>query len=227
MRILLVEDERKIADPLIKILEKNNLPTDAVYDGMSGYIQAQKNIYDVIILDLMLPEMGGIEIIRRLREQKILTPVLILTAKDSVDDKISGLEYGADDYLTKPFYPMEVVARVKALARRRGDVFAPEILSYSDISFNVNNAAVTAGGQTESLTAKEAQILEILMKNPGNVISKEHLLDIVWGFDSEATDNTVEIYIHYLRKKISRSKNVKIVTSRGLGYSLRMVRNDK
>ncbi|MCL1802211.1 MAG: response regulator transcription factor [Eubacteriaceae bacterium] len=222
MRVLLIEDEQGIAKPLAKILEKNGLPTDSVYDGLSGYIQAQKEIYDVIILDLMLPEMDGIEVLKRIRNADIHTPVLVLTAKDTLDDKIYGLEIGADDYMSKPFYPTEVVARVRALARRKDNrIHDIDQLSFEDIALDCVNATIVVAGKPESLTAKESHILELLMKNAGNVISKDHLLDSVWGVDSEATENTVEIYIHYLRKKLENSERAKIVTSRGLGYSLR------
>ncbi|MCL1914925.1 MAG: response regulator transcription factor [Eubacteriaceae bacterium] len=221
MRILLVEDEIGISEPLVTLLEKSKISTDAVYDGASGLIQAQKGYYDVIVLDIMLPEMDGIDVLKTLRAQGVHTPVLLLTAKDSVDDKIAGLEIGADDYLTKPFYPQEVVARVRALARRSADWSQGDRLSFEDITLIVSNAIVEVAGKAENLTAKEAQILEMLVKNAGNVISKEKLLDTVWGLDSEATYNTVEIYIHYLRKKLERSSKVKIITVRGLGYSLR------
>ncbi len=221
MRVLLAEDEEGISQPLCRMLEKNNIPTDAVYDGVSALIQAEKNIYDVIILDIMLPEMDGLEVLRNLRNKKIFTPILLLTAKDSIDDKILGLENGADDYMTKPFSSMEVIARVKALARRRPDVFAGSTLEFGDISLNTNNAVIAVGGTEETLTAKELNILDILIRNAGNVISKEYLLDTVWGFDSEANENTVEIYIHYLRKKLEKSESVKIITQRGLGYILK------
>ena len=220
MRVLLVEDEIGISKPLCKMLEKNNIMTDAVYDGVSALIQAEKNIYDVIILDIMLPEMNGLEVLKRVRNKNILTPILLLTAKDSIDDKVLGLETGADDYLTKPFSSMELIARVKALARRRADVFSQDTLTFGDLTLNTNNAVVTIDDTDVNLTAKEMNILEILMRNAGNVISKDFLLDSVWGFDSEAIENTVEIYIHYLRKKISES-TVKIVTQRGLGYILK------
>ena len=225
MRALLVEDERGISEPLCKILEKNNVPTDAVYDGVSGLLQAEKNIYDVIILDIMLPEMNGLEVLKQMRQNNVMTPVLLLTAKDSIDDKISGFEKGADDYLTKPFSSAELVARVKALSRRRPDLISGTDLSLGDISFNINNATIEIGGFTENLTAKESHIMEILIRNAGNVISKEYLLDAVWGFDSAAIENTVEIYIHYLRKKLERSRTVKIVTQRGLGYILKEERH--
>ena len=224
MRVLLVEDEIGISKPLCKMLEKNNIMTDAVYDGVSALIQAEKNVYDVIILDIMLPEMNGLEVLKKVRDKNILTPILLLTAKDSIDDKLLGFKTGADDYLTKPFSTMELIARVKALARRRADVFSQDTLTFGDLTLNTNNAVVTINEADVNLTAKEMNILEILMRNAGNVISKDFLLDSVWGFESEAMENTVEIYIHYLRKKISGS-NVKIITQRGLGYILKEDKN--
>lgn len=221
MRVLLVEDEVGISKPLCKILEKNNIPADAVYDGVSALMQVEKNIYDVVILDIMLPEMDGLEVLRRMRQKNIATPVLLLTAKDSIDDKITGFEKGADDYVTKPFSSAELVARVKALSRRRPDLLNETDLCFGDITLNTNNATVKIGEKTESLTAKESHILEILIRNAGNIISKEYLLDAVWGFDSDAIENTVEIYIHYLRKKLERSRTVRIITQRGLGYILK------
>lgn len=220
MRILLVEDETGIADPLSKLMEKNNLPTDVVYDGLSGFIQAKKNIYDVIVLDIMLPEMNGLEVLRKIRDMGIHTPVLLLTAKDSVEDKVKGLELGADDYLTKPFAAKELIARVRALCRRRPEIVEKDKMTFGDIALNPNNATLIIGGEIQGLTAKEVHILDILIRNANNVVSKEHLLDTVWGFESDAIDNTVEIYIHYLRKKLQASNSVRIKTKRGLGYSL-------
>lgn len=225
MNVLLIEDEINIAKPLCKMLEKNNIHADSVNDGLSGYIQGKRNTYDVIILDIMLPEMNGLDVLKNLRNENILTPILLLTAKDSVEDKVKGLELGADDYLTKPFAMDEFIARVKALSRRSVSTFTPNTLSFGDISLNVNTALLIIGDNTETLPSKEAQMLEILMKNPNTIISKEYLLDTVWGFDSEATDNTVEIYMHYLRKKLSKSKTVKITTRRNLGYIIEETEN--
>ena len=218
MNVLLVEDEENISKPLCKMLEKNNIHADAVYDGLSGYIQGRKNAYDVIVLDIMLPEMNGLEVLRKLRFEKIYTPILLLTAKDSTEDKVKGLELGADDYLTKPFDINEFIARVKALARRRADAFESNVLTFGDVLLNMSTSELTVEGSTEILPAKEAHMLEVLIKNKGSIISKDYLLDAVWGIDSEACDNTVEIYMHYLRKKLAKSKNVKIVTRRNLGY---------
>lgn len=192
---------------------------------MSGYIQGKRNPYDVIILDIMLPEMNGLDVLKNLRNDSIRTPILLLTAKDSVDDKVRGLELGADDYLTKPFAMDEFIARVKALGRRSAGTFNPSILSFGDITLDINKALLSIGSHSETLPAKEAQMLEVLMKNPGTIISKDYLLDTVWGFDSEATDNTVEIYMHYLRKKLVLSKTVKITTRRNLGYIIEEVEN--
>ncbi|MCR4722378.1 MAG: response regulator transcription factor [Eubacteriales bacterium] len=221
MKVLVIEDEVGISKPLCKMLEHSNIHTDAVYDGLSGYMQGSRNIYDVIILDIMLPEMDGLEVLRKLRADGVLTPILLLTAKDTVDDKVSGLNLGADDYLTKPFVMDELIARVKALSRRRADVFSPDIITVGDVTLNVSGAMLTVGESSEVIPAKEAHILEILMRNKDNVISKDYLLDTVWGFDSEATDNTVEIYVHYVRKRLAESRNVSIVTQRSLGYVLR------
>lgn len=225
MKVLLIEDEIEISRPLCKMLEHNNIHADAVYDGLSGYVQGGKNIYDVLLLDIMLPEMNGLEVLRKLRDDGVATPILLLTAKDAIDDKVKGLEYGADDYLTKPFSIDELIARIKALARRRPDIFMDTDLTFGDITLNKNNGRLTIGGREETLTAKETHIMEILMENPGAVISKNYLLDKVWGFDSEATDNTVEIYIHYLRKKIEKSADSRIVTQRGMGYALKDIGN--
>ena len=221
MKVLVIEDEVGISKPLCKMLERSNIHTDAVYDGLSGYMQGSRDIYDVIILDIMLPEMDGLEVLRKLRADGVLTPILLLTAKDTVDDKVAGLNLGADDYLTKPFVMDELIARVKALSRRRADVFSPDIITVGDVTLNVSGVLLTVGESSEVIPAKEAHILEILMRNKGNVISKDYLLDAVWGFDSEATDNTVEIYVHYVRKKLAGSGSVSIVTQRSLGYVLR------
>lgn len=223
MRVLLVEDEIGISQPLCKMLEKNNIPADAVYDGMSGYIQASKNIYDVIILDIMLPEMDGLTLLKKLRYNNVLTPVLLLTAKDTIDDKVKGFDMGADDYLTKPFSTSELIARVKALARRRPDILENDTLTFGDLTLDTNSALLTIGDDVKTLPMKEARLLETLIQNSDKIVSKDFLLDTVWGLETEAAENTVEIYIHYLRKKISGSRHAKIVTQRGLGYKLKEV----
>ena len=223
MRILLIEDEVAIAKPLAKMLEKSGIASDVVHDGLSGYIQAIKDIYDVIILDLMLPEMNGLEVLKKMRQEGVSTPTLILTAKDLVEDKIRGLEYGADDYLTKPFNTEELLARVKALARRNVNIVNRDLLKFGDLELDVSSLTLSIDGQTQVLTAKESHLLEILIINKNVALSKEYLLDKIWGIDSEAIENTVEIYVHYLRKKLAFSKKVKIVTKRGAGYIIKEV----
>lgn len=218
MNVLVIEDEINIAKPLCRMLEKNGMTADTVQDGLSGYLQARKNTYDVLVLDIMLPEMDGLTVLMKLRNEGIFTPVLLLTAKDSTEDKVRGLELGADDYLTKPFVMDEFIARVKALGRRKASVFASSVLVFGDVTFDTGNALLTIGDSKEVLPSKEAKMLEVLMTNPGSIISKEYMLDKVWGIDSEATDNTVEIYMHYLRKKLSKSSRVVITTRRSMGY---------
>ncbi|MBO4360781.1 MAG: response regulator transcription factor [Eubacteriaceae bacterium] len=220
MNVLVIEDEVNIAKPLCRMLEKNNITAESVNDGLSGYLQARRSTYDVIVLDIMLPEMDGLSVLKKLREESVFTPILLLTAKDSTEDKVRGLELGADDYLTKPFAMDEFIARVKALGRRQVAVFTSRTIGAGDIMLDTATATLTVGEHSEVLPSKEARMLEILLKNKGAIVSKDYLLDKVWGLDSEATDNTVEIYMHYLRKKISGSESVRITTRRNLGYIL-------
>ncbi len=220
MNVLVIEDEINIAKPLCRMLEKNNITAESVQDGLSGYLQGRRSTYDVIVLDIMLPEMDGLTVLKKLREEGVFTPILLLTAKDSTEDKVRGLELGADDYLTKPFAMDEFIARVKALGRRQSAVFTSRTIGAGDIMLDTSNAVLTVGEHSEVLPSKEARMLEILLKNKGAIVSKDYLLDKVWGLDSEATDNTVEIYMHYLRKKISGSMSVRISTRRNLGYIL-------
>ena len=220
MNVLVIEDEVNIAKPLCRMLEKNGFTADSVLDGLSGYLQGRRNTYDVIVLDIMLPEMDGLTVLRKLRSENIFTPILLLTAKDSTEDKVRGLELGADDYLSKPFAMDEFIARVKALSRRQHTVFASDVLSAGDVSLDTSTAVLTVMGHSEALPLREAKLLEVMLRNRNVILSKDYLLDKVWGMESEATDNTVEIYMHYLRKRLSDSTSVKISTRRGLGYIL-------
>ena len=220
MNVLVIEDEVNIAKPLVRMLEKNSIAAQSVNDGLSGYLQARRGTFDVIVLDIMLPEMDGLTVLRKLREEEVFTPILLLTAKDSTEDKVRGLELGADDYLTKPFAMDEFIARVKALGRRQNAVFTSRVLAAGDILLDTSNATLTVGERSEVLSSREAGILEILLKNKGAIVSKEYLLDRVWGLESDVSDNMVEIYMHYLRKKLSDSSCVRIVTRRNLGYIL-------
>lgn len=227
MRVLIVEDEVTLAKPLVALLGKNQILADTVEDGESGLMLARKMIYDVIVLDIMLPQMDGLSVLKTLREENNYTPILLLTALGNIDDRVKGLDLGADDYLTKPFDTKELIARIKALSRRGKGSISDDIISIGNVSLNTNDASLTVGERKENLTKKEANLLETLMRNKDHVLSKDYILDKVWGIDSYAIDNSVEIYIHYLRKKLSSDADIKIVTNRGLGYSLKEKNNDK
>ncbi|SEA42404.1 DNA-binding response regulator, OmpR family, contains REC and winged-helix (wHTH) domain [Eubacterium aggregans] len=226
MRVLLVEDEVSLASAIGKIFEKNKILVDVVNDGIEGKLLSDNDVYDVIILDIMLPGMSGLEILQHIRSQGKNVPVLLLTAKDSTADKVAGLNMGADDYLVKPFVTDELIARVRALGRRPWDVYSDSVLTYADLALNINNGELTIGTKPVRLTSKEAQLMEMFIRNPGITISKEQILDRIWGIESNAMDNSVEIYVHYLRKKMKDSRTI-IKTIRGLGYVLKEPDNDR
>ena len=226
MKILIVEDERLLAAALKKIMEEQKYQVDMVHDGMDGFDYAINEQYDVIVLDIMLPGLSGFEIVKKLRAEKNTTPVLLLTAKDEVTDKVQGLDCGADDYMTKPFVPEELLARIRALSRRQGDIIMEE-LSFSDLSLNLSNNTLFCGVRSVKLGFKEFEVLRILMSNPKRITSKEELISKVWGIDSEAADNNVEAYISFLRKKFFYlSSSVTIETIRKVGYKLEGPKND-
>ena len=212
MRILIVEDEIRLAEALGQIMEENKYTADIVHDGEAGLDYALSGIYDVIVLDVMLPKRNGFDIVRELRAQKDQTPVLLLTAKDEVQDKVTGLDCGADDYLTKPFFTEELLARVRALSRRQGDVVLNE-LSFGDLTLNLSAYTLQCGAKSVRLGRKEFEVIRLLL-------SKTLLLKI-WGSESEAEDNNVEAYISFLRKKLAfLHSTVQIATARKLGYHL-------
>ena len=220
MRILIVDDEIRLAEALGQIMTQNKYTADIVNDGESGYDYAMSGIYDVIILDVMLPKMNGFDIVRKMRENKEKTPVILLTAKDEVTDKVTGLDCGADDYLTKPFSPEELLARVRALSRRHGEVILNE-LSFGDLMLNQSVSTLFCGAKSIRLGLKEFEILRLLMSNPNSIVTKEDLLLKVWGSDSNAEDNNVEVYISFLRKKFFfLGSTVTIETVRKIGYHL-------
>jgi len=220
MRILLVEDEIHLAQALTEILKKNTYNADAVHDGQKGLEYARSGVYDLVILDIMLPKMTGIEVLRNLRSEKNSVPVLMLTAKDEIEDKVAGLDYGADDYMTKPFSTDELLARVRALLRRKGEVIDEE-LSFGDISLKLKKNELSCGENQVKLSLKEFQILELLMYNPDQILTKERIIDKIWGGDSDAEYNNVEVYISFLRKKLQfLGAKTEIKTVRGVGYSL-------
>lgn len=221
MRILVVEDEEAIAEALAHILKKNKYIVDVCYDGESGYDNALSGVYDIIILDIMLPRMNGLDILRGIRSEKIMCPVLLLTAKDEISDKVKGLDLGADDYLTKPFAMEELLARVRSLSRRTDRTVIDSSLKYSDISLNIQTYELSCGVNSLNLGLKEYSIMEYLLNNPGKIISKEMMIEKIWGYDSDAEYNNVEVYISFLRKKLRHIHSVtSIKTVRGVGYRL-------
>lgn len=220
MRLLIVEDEVHLAQALQEILEKQGYAVDAVYDGKDGLDYAKTGVYDLIILDIMLPKINGIQILRSLRKEKTSKPILMLTARDEIEDKVNGLDSGADDYLTKPFSTEELLARVRALLRRKGEVIN-ELLSFGDISLNIKKNTLECVDETVKLPLKEFQIMEMLIYNPEQILSKEHIIDKIWGGDSDAEYNNVEVYISFLRKKLMCIGAItEIRTARGIGYAL-------
>jgi len=226
MRILIVDDEVRLAEALGQIMTQNKYIADIVNDGESGYDYAMIGIYDVIILDVMLPKMNGFEIVRKMRENKEKTPVILLTAKDAVQDKVTGLDCGADDYLTKPFSPEELLARVRALSRRQGEIVSNE-LKFGDLVLNQSANTLFCGAKSIRLGLKEFEILRLLISNHKNIVTKEALLLKVWGADSNAEDNNVEVYISFLRKKFFfLCSTVTIETVRKIGYHLEENKND-
>lgn len=221
MKILIIEDEVRLCEALAEILRKNKYIVDSVHDGEAGLDYGMSGVYDAIILDIMLPKKDGVEVLRQLRANHINTPVIMLTARYLIDDKVGGLDAGADDYLTKPFEADELLARLRAMTRRKGDVL-PECLSIGDLSLNTNASELSCGEKTIPLSLKEFQMMEILFRNADRIITKELLIEKVWGFDSDAVHNNVEVYVSFLRKKLKHlGSKVEIQTARGIGYRIR------
>ena len=220
MKILVVDDEVKLADALGELFRRNKFIADVVYDGEEGYFSAKNGDYDVIILDVMMPKIDGFEVVRRLRQNKINTPVLMLTALDEVSSRVKGLDCGADDYLTKPFASEELLARVRALTRRQSE-FVFDCLTYHDVTLNTSNYTLSCGQKVVSLGAKEYEIMRLLLANPTQVLSKDTIISKVWGLDSDITENNVEAYMSFLRKKLFFiGSKVNINSKRLLGYYL-------
>ena len=222
MRLLLAEDEKELSDALVAILKHNNYSVDAVYNGQDAldYLEAQE--YDGAILDIMMPKKDGITVLQEIRQKGNGVPVLLLTAKTSVDDRVKGLDSGADDYLGKPFAMKELLARIRAMTRRHTEVANP-ILHCGNIALNRSNFELSAdtGKEPLRLANKEFQMLEMLMANPGQIISTERFMEKIWGYDSETEINVVWVYISYLRKKLANlGANVEIKATRNQGYSL-------
>ncbi len=220
MRILIVEDEKEITDGIQAILQKEGFFTDVAYDGKKGLECIEDNIYDLILLDIMLPYMSGLEILKEIREENIQTPVIMLTAKSMTDDKIAGLDAGADDYMTKPFDSGELLARIRARVRNNADV-KKNIISAYDISLDITTYKLTCGDKSVKLSKTEYLLLEYLMLNKGQVLSKDMILDKVWGYESDSEYNNLDVYISFLRKKFNFiNTTTSIVNKKGIGYSL-------
>ncbi|HUW24276.1 MAG TPA: response regulator transcription factor [Patescibacteria group bacterium] len=222
MRVLLVEDEHHIAGSIKKGLGQEHFAVDVAYTGNEGFDLASEEEYDVIILDLMLPGMDGLSICRQLRQKQIHTPVLILTAKGQVQDKVEGLDSGADDYLTKPFSFEELVARVRALSRRPQNNLS-SVLSVADLTLDAKTYEVKRGGKPVNLSGKEFSLLEYLMRHPERILTKEQIISHVWNYDADILPNTVEVYIRNLRRKIDlpfKEGPALIQTVRGFGYKI-------
>ena len=223
MKLLLIEDETRMAQALTEILRQEHYEVNHCANGLAGLDAAESNIYDIIILDLMLPGKNGFDIAREVRKSGIRTPILMLTAKSGLDDKVLGLDSGADDYLTKPFMARELLARLRALARRNINS-TDGSLSFADISLDsgASSLSCTATGQSVRLSEKEYRILEYLIANQGQILSREQLALKIWGYESEAEYNNVEVYMSFTRKKLAfvESKTA-IKAVRGIGYELR------
>jgi DNA-binding response OmpR family regulator len=221
MKVLYVEDEKYMARAVAQVLKKNNYSVDLAHDGEDGLDLAASGVYDVVILDIMLPKRDGISVLREMRSQNVTTPVILLTAKGETEDKISGLDSGADDYLAKPFQTDELMARLRALGRRKELIVTNNTLVFGDIELNYNALDLFGNGQTFHLTLKESQLLELLIINKNQALSTDMIIEKVWGWDSDAEDSHVQVQVAFLRKKLSLlSKTVKIKTVRGVGYML-------
>lgn len=220
MQILVVEDDKRLADALVAILDNAGYQAEAVYDGADGLAYAQSGLYGCMVLDVMLPKMNGFDVATQLRRENNSIPILMLTARSALSDTVGGLDAGADDYMTKPFAPVELLARIRSLTRRQGDVVF-ETLSFGDVKLDLDSCELSTDAKSIRLSRKEFGIMKILMSNPTRVTSKDALITEVWGYDSSADDNNVEAYISFLRKKLRFvGSAVHIVSLRKLGYRL-------
>lgn len=220
VKVLIIEDEKVLSDTIAQCICKD-FQTEQAFDGYEGYLYAKENIYDAIILDLMLPEMSGYDVLLKLRENKIYTPVLILTAKDSISDKLKGFRYGADDYLVKPFEVEELIARLNAIIRRTKGNYQDELLEFKDLKINTQKRNITIKDEEITLQGKQFDILEYLVTSKNKILTKEQIFDKVWSFNSFTTTNVVEVYTSELRKNLKKYGYDKYIkTIRGVGYML-------
>lgn len=226
MRILIVEDEIDLSMILSERLEMEGYYVDAVYNGINGLDDALSGIYDIIILDIMLPGMNGLQVLSEIRRNNINTPVLMLTAKSEIEDKVTGFDKGADDYLTKPFNTKELLARIRALSRRKEKILFEDNLKFADIVLDKETHEICKNEQKIKLTKKEFNIIELLILNKGKTVSKESITVKVWGYDTDIEYNSIEVYISFLRKKLNAiNSQIHISTVRGIGYTIKELKN--
>jgi DNA-binding response OmpR family regulator len=222
MHILVVEDESRLTKLIKRALEQERHVVDVAYDGATAYSMATDTTYDLIVLDVMLPEMDGLEVCRELRREGVDSRILMLTAKGATEDRVSGLDAGADDYLVKPFSFAELLARIRALSRREVQPEMEQELTVGDLVLDLGRHEARRGGRSIELTAKEFSLLEYMMRNSGRVLTRSQILDHVWGYDFESMTNVVDIYVHYLRNKIDKGFGKPLIrTVRGVGYGLK------
>ena len=221
MYILLVEDERRLVQVMRKVLEEEGHTVYVAYDGEDGLTMAMEGSHDVIVLDILLPAIDGVEVCRTLRASRVDTPVLLLTALDAVEDRVRGLDAGADDYLPKPFAFQELLARLRALSRRRVQAREPDRLEAADLVLDLRRRRAERAGKTIELSPKEFALMEFLMRNEGRVVTRTQILDHVWGYDYSPDSNLVDVYVTYLRRKLDRGHDRRLIrTVRGVGYVL-------
>lgn len=222
MRLLVIEDEQKVANFIKQGLEEEGYAVDHAADGASGLQMALEGLHDVIVLDVLLPKLDGLGVLRRLRQENVTTPVLLLTVRATIEDKVLGLDAGADDYLTKPFAFEEFVARVRALLRRRAET-APPVLQVADLALDPARRVVSRGDRKIDLTPREFALLDYFMRNPGRVLTRTMIANRVWDYTFDAATNVIDVYVNYLRKKIDSGHDVKLLhTVRGVGYVLKV-----
>ena len=222
MNVLLVEDSYMLADTLVSALKQEHFMVDVAYNGLDGYDMASSGIYDVAVLDLMLPQLNGYEVLKKLRQKKNSIPILVLSAKSELDDKVLAFEYGADDYLTKPFEIKELIMRILALSRRKGEVQG-NVLNCGNLNLYLRTCTMTNSETQQSvqLAGKEFQLMEYFLNNQNQIISREQIIERIWGFNSNSEYNNVEVYVSFLRKKISFiHANMRIRAVRGIGYTV-------
>ena len=224
MNILLVEDEKDLSNALVHILKKEKYQVEAVYNGEDGLNEGLTNRFDIIILDIMMPKMNGYDVLKHLREKGITTPILLLTALNQTIDKVKGLDLGADDYLPKPFSANELLARIRALLRRKTDVLVTDERKFSDLTLNLSNYVLSCGDKELKISLKESEILAYFISRPNYIVDKDELIIKLWGYGSEVEYNNVEVYVSFLRKKLQYLGTKAVIsTIRGVGYKLEEV----